>query len=302
MFDPNAYGDEIAGILALDGNGERLVPLAGGTCSSVEARRLLQASRLRPAVLAGLYLYFSCWDEAHGVAQDLDTPEGSYWHALVHRQEPDAGNSGDWFRRVGKHPIFPALRARAAEIGVECGKSWDRLAFIDYCEAARKRPGSPEERKALEVQRAEWQLLFDWCAKMVNAAYISPCCRIGGADPLVRAGPPGPAFRSPNQALVSPPQGDEGVIPSWDPRPGQGSKISPRRDLAAELPVRWLFCPRIGNFLATSQKRFTTRPFVASVRVGDNSSEWNAFIRQGAAIAACAESVGCCCYHPRRVR
>jgi hypothetical protein len=70
---------------------------------------------------------------------------------------------------VGKHPIFPALRARAAEIGVECGKSWDPLAFIDYCEAARQRPGSPEERKALEVQRAEWQLLFDWCAKMVNA-------------------------------------------------------------------------------------------------------------------------------------
>src|ERR1035441_5762380 len=74
-------------------------------------------------------------------------------------------------------------------------------------------------------------------------------------------GPPGPAFRSPNQALVSPPQGDESVIPSWDPGPGQGSKISPRRDVAAELPVRWLFCPRIGNFLATSQKRFPTRPF-----------------------------------------
>src|ERR1039457_541515 len=113
MFDPNAYGDEIAGILALDGNGERLVPLAGGTCSSVEARRLLRAARLRPAVLAGMYLYFSCWEEAHRVAQDLDTPEGSYWHALVHRQEPDAGNSGYWFRRVGKHPIFPALLADA---------------------------------------------------------------------------------------------------------------------------------------------------------------------------------------------
>jgi hypothetical protein len=56
MFDPNAYGDEIAAILALDGNGERLMPLAGATCSSAEARRLLKASRLPPAVLAGLYL------------------------------------------------------------------------------------------------------------------------------------------------------------------------------------------------------------------------------------------------------
>ncbi len=165
MFDSRAYGDEIAGILALDGNGERLMPLAGGTCSSEEARRLLQASRLPPAVRAGLYLYFSCWSEAHGVAQDLDTPEGSYWHAVVHRQEPDAGNSGYWFRRVGQHPIFPALRARAAEIGVEVGKSWLPVAFIDYCEEARQHPGSGEERRAMEVQRAEWQLLFDWCAR-----------------------------------------------------------------------------------------------------------------------------------------
>jgi hypothetical protein len=170
MFDPNAYGDEIAGILALDGNGERLMPLAGGTCSSAEASRLLKASRLPSAVSAGLYLYFSCWDEAHRVAQDLDTAEGSYWHALVHRQEPDAGNSGYWFGQVGKHPIFPALAVRAAEIGVAFGKHWDPRAFIDYCEAARRRPGSPAERMALDVQRAEWQLLFDWCAKMVNAA------------------------------------------------------------------------------------------------------------------------------------
>ena len=53
MFDPRAYSDEIAAILALDGNGERLMPLAGGTCSSAEARSRLKASRLPPEVLAG---------------------------------------------------------------------------------------------------------------------------------------------------------------------------------------------------------------------------------------------------------
>src|ERR1039457_5804329 len=115
MFDPHAYADEIAGILSLDGSGERLMPLAGGTRSSVEARGLLKESRLQPAVLAGLYLYFSCCDEALRVAQDLHTAVGSYWHAIVHRQEPDAGNSGYWFRQVGRDPVFPALRgARAA--------------------------------------------------------------------------------------------------------------------------------------------------------------------------------------------
>src|ERR1035437_6715480 len=149
MFDPHAYGDEIAGILALDGSGERLMPLAGGTCSSVEARGLLKASRLRPAVLAGLYLYLSCWDEAHGVAQDLDTPEGSYWHALVHRQVPGVGRSGGWCRRGGRRPhggtwgsgsrpvphppFFRARGAGAGKTGFAFGNTGDPLASIDSC-------------------------------------------------------------------------------------------------------------------------------------------------------------------------
>lgn len=163
MFDPDSYGPEIARILALDGSGERLMPLAGGTCSSPEGRDLIRGGKLAPLVRAGLYLYFSCWREAHETAQDIDTPEGSYWHAIVHRQEPDAWNSGYWFRRAGAHPVFPALRERAAELGYPAGTRWDPIAFIDFCERAE--PGSGAERVALEVQRAEWQLLFDYCAR-----------------------------------------------------------------------------------------------------------------------------------------
>ena len=125
--------------------------------------RSVKAARIAPALRAGLYLYFDCWEEAHEVAQDIATPDGSYWHAIVHRQEPDAANSAYWFRQVGVHPIWAALQLRDAEIGVGSGANWDPIAFIDYCERAR--PGSPEERKARELQRAEWQLLFDWCAR-----------------------------------------------------------------------------------------------------------------------------------------
>ncbi len=167
-FDPSAYGSEIATILALDCNGERLIPLVQADCSSAKARATLLSakagdlfphSRAPEAALAGLFLYFSCWDEAHKVAQDIDTPEGSYWHAIVHRQEPDASNSSYWFRQVGAHPIFPQL-ARAASI-----PKWDPFDFIRRCEEAHRRPGSVEERQALETRRVEWQLLFDYCAR-----------------------------------------------------------------------------------------------------------------------------------------
>ena len=164
----------MASLLALDGNGERLMPLASGTCSSQEALTRIKAStagalfpkaRAGEAALAGLYLYFSCLDECHTLAQDIDTTEGSYWHAIMHRQEPDAGNSAYWFRRVGEHPIFPALREAAVACGYPARAAWDPFAYIDYCEQARQRPESDEARRALEVQRAEWQLLFDYCAR-----------------------------------------------------------------------------------------------------------------------------------------
>jgi hypothetical protein len=163
MFDPHAYGDEVANILALDGDGERLMPLVHADCGENRARDLVKAARVPPLLRAGLYLYFDCWEDAHAVAQDINTAEGSYWHAIVHRQEPDAANAGYWFRQVGAHAIFPALQACAAEIGVATAVRWDPIAFIDYC--GRAKPGSPEERKARELQRAEWQLLFDWCAR-----------------------------------------------------------------------------------------------------------------------------------------
>ena len=180
-FDPTLYGERVAAILALDGNGERLMPLVSRKCSSAAAREMLDGSKPHnlfpnakaPAgALAGLWLYFSCFDEAHETAQEDSSAEGSYWHAIVHRQEPDAGNSAYWFRRVGRHPVYRGLASLAADIiahhpgaTLELGADWDPLSFIAFCEAARDQSGSPMESAALEIQRAEWQLLFDYCAR-----------------------------------------------------------------------------------------------------------------------------------------
>lgn len=162
-FDPSAYSPEIASVLALDGNGERLMPLVRGAPAYPQARAQIQSLAAPPIVKAGLYLYFGFWDDAHETAQDIATPEGSYWHAIVHRQEPDAGNAGYWFHQVGSHAIFPVLREQAAAIGVDFGPKWNPRAFIEYCEQSRQSPGSDHERRAREAQRAEWQLLFDYC-------------------------------------------------------------------------------------------------------------------------------------------
>lgn len=181
LFDRHAYGAQVAELLALDGDGQRLIPLIADKRSSAEAGRRLSetnAAELFPgsyspqAAFAGLWLYFSCFEECHRVAQDLHTAEGSFWHAILHRQEPDPGNAAYWFRRVGTHPLYPRMFAAAEEIvgrypeaEFRPGAYWDPFAFVMFCERARQQPDSPSERAALEIQRAEWQLLFDYCAR-----------------------------------------------------------------------------------------------------------------------------------------
>jgi hypothetical protein len=143
---------------------------AGKKLLRFSPRELFPGSREPDSMLAGLLLYLNCWDDAHNIAQDIPTADGSYWHAIVHRMEPDAANSGYWFRRVGRHAIFPDLQTRAQAIakqypqsGFTAADPWDAFRFIEYCGTANARPRSECEQAALEIQQAEWELLMQWC-------------------------------------------------------------------------------------------------------------------------------------------
>ena len=180
-FDPTQYGPDVARILALDGNGQRLIPLRCESCSNLEARQLLKTFKpgdLFPkqeepeAPMAGLWLYFSCFEEAHRLLELCETPEGELWHAILHRQEPDSGNAAYWFRKAGPHPIYSQLARAAVKIlhrirdaEFRTGR-WDPFAFVAFCDRARKQPGSAQMKAAMEIQRAEWQILFDYCARL----------------------------------------------------------------------------------------------------------------------------------------
>lgn len=158
-FDPTKYG------LA-----ERVMPLVQRGGSVEGARQSIERAALPEAARAGLYLYAGCWDQAHETAQAIGDADGSYWHAIVHRQETDDGNASYWFRRVGEHPIFAALAERAAAIEPALGGPWDPFRFIEYCERARRHPGSEIEARALEIQRVEWELLFEHSSKSASRA------------------------------------------------------------------------------------------------------------------------------------
>lgn len=166
-FRTDQYPVEVARILAAGGGGTSLMPLVRDAHSSIELRDTVKRLAVSQSVKAGLYLYCSCWDDAHTTADAVENSDGYFWHAIVHRQEPDPSNSAYWFRKTGDHSIFPKLAEEATALGYSTNhpatRTWDPFRFIEYCDVAAT--GSPEENLAMKVQQAEWQLLFDHCMR-----------------------------------------------------------------------------------------------------------------------------------------
>ncbi len=184
-FVASRYHPEVAAVLALDGDGHRPLPFVAKTCLSQEARKRLLAAKADDwfansqsprEALAGLWLYFSCIDESHSISQNLHTPDGCYWHGILHRLEPDNWNAKYWLRQASPHPIHADLRKAAAKIAstpanaVTIPTTWDSLWFADLHDAVIHDSAHPLRQQVLLIQLAEWQLLFHHCASRGNAA------------------------------------------------------------------------------------------------------------------------------------
>lgn len=187
-FSPRAYGPAIADLLA----SERLNELGPGEADQ-RVRSILAALSpeklvaphgladrdMAAACLAGLWLYFDFASESHALSQEIETVEGSYWHGILHRREPDFANAKYWFRRVGPHPIGPNLAATARELAQTAEPDraaeylgalaeWDHFRFVDLCQAVLAGRSSAE-LLCRQIQRCEWELLFDHCYRCACA-------------------------------------------------------------------------------------------------------------------------------------
>ena len=180
--DISQYGPAIADVLPAG----KVMPLIFGRpdaamrpkLASLTVDRAFEGRTVRNrdmghCVLAGLWLLHDFMDESHTISQDIDTPSGSYWHAILHRREPDYSNGKYWFRRVGDHAIFRRLREAAAEEarttqapGAAClatQSSWDAFKFIDLCATAESSTDDALRDLCRRVQMREFYLLLDHC-------------------------------------------------------------------------------------------------------------------------------------------
>jgi hypothetical protein len=135
--------------------------------------------RAAMCVLAGLHCWNDDYAASHTIAQGIEDADGSYWHAIDHRREPDYANCRYWFRRAGTHPVYPAVRDAveaalrasegewAARSAVEVANGpWDADRMVGWCESAEAGRLPQQARAALEAaQDAEIRALLADCLR-----------------------------------------------------------------------------------------------------------------------------------------
>ena len=98
----------------------------------------------KTSLAIGLKMYVDDIHGAHDLCQDINTDSVSYWHAIMHRREPDYSNSRYWHRLAAAHPLL-----KQSPFGI-----------VPQIESAKGNSSSD----LLQLQREEWLQLFEYCA------------------------------------------------------------------------------------------------------------------------------------------
>lgn len=139
------------------------------------------------ALKGGLILWQGLLHQSHEYSQTIEGDgqfrHGDYWHAIMHRMEPDDMNAKYWFRRVGTHPVSNLMTKLVTAIieapetpdvvrsaftklifkkqvykGPDSTGSWDAFEFVDLCSQLRKQETEPLLTWTLKLQ--QWEMLL----------------------------------------------------------------------------------------------------------------------------------------------
>lgn len=142
------------------------------------------AAKAAEEIRAGLLLIHDYLEPSHQISQSIEgagpDANGDYWHAIMHRREPDFGNSKYWFRRVGEHPCFERLATAARQLTHQIHdpqteewverltrSGWDSIAAVEFFQEAHRphHKGTALRQFASCLQMQEMLILLTHCCR-----------------------------------------------------------------------------------------------------------------------------------------
>jgi hypothetical protein len=140
------------------------------------------------ALRAGLFQWHDFLDESHQLSQSIEGEGedrlGDYWHAIMHRREPDYSNAKYWFRQIGRQQIYRPLQKEAdatlANLSdpeaalwrdrLQPGSKWDPFAFVDLCEECATDEMTDLACATRRIQYVEMSLLMGLTCRQCGGA------------------------------------------------------------------------------------------------------------------------------------
>lgn len=140
-----------------------------------------QGSSMAEAIRCGLLLWNDDLEAAHKIAQAIETPTGSFLHAIIHRREGDSSNSRYWWQLTGEHPAFARIYEHVcseteAELGGDAHEflarlqqagHWDSDTFVAECERVHTAGGDDSGLRRIQV--IEIETLLKWCLHRIGS-------------------------------------------------------------------------------------------------------------------------------------
>ena len=119
----------------------------------------------RDLIRSALLLWHDHLEASHEILQCLNSKDGCFLHALMHRREPDFPNAKYWLNQTGQHKAYSEIAKRSKILLEEESlpnlftHEWNPYAMVDNVEHAK--PNKQTYKTLQKIQQIEMEVFIE---------------------------------------------------------------------------------------------------------------------------------------------
>ena len=116
-------------------------------------------------IRSALLLWHDHLEASHEISQCLNSKDGCFLHALMHRREPDFPNAKYWLNRTGQYEAYSEIASRSKILLIEESlpnlftDEWNPYAMVDSVEHAK--PNTQTYNTLQKIQQIEMEIFIE---------------------------------------------------------------------------------------------------------------------------------------------